>query len=92
MNEFYETKKNSYESYYLQLLSSLSFRMVVQYESDRSWYKNKEGEICVLLENAAKKCYTYDEMKDAYSERGIEDLKLCVYKFCSYCRKSANSD
>ncbi|MFR5648478.1 MAG: hypothetical protein ACLUDM_01250 [[Eubacterium] siraeum] len=44
LKEFYLTKENNYESNYSLLLLRLSYRMVLQYEENSAWFREKKKE------------------------------------------------
>ena len=90
LNEFYEAKKNDYKSDYSLLLLRLAHQMVLIYEHDDSWYKDKKEEIDNLLIGAAEKCYIYDKLEDDYAHKAIDELKVLVYKFCCCPKKNEN--
>lgn len=81
--EFYESKKSAYKSNYSLLLLRLAHQMVLMYEKDNSWYKDKKEEIDNLLVSAAEKCYMYDKLEDDYANKAIDELKVFVYRFCT---------
>lgn len=86
LNKFYESKSENYVSNYSLILLRLTHSMVLIYESDKDWFKNKKEVICDLLESAAEKCYMYDKLENDYASKVIDELKVFVYRFCTYCR------
>ncbi|KSV57371.1 hypothetical protein [Acetivibrio ethanolgignens] len=89
--EFYESKKSAYKSNYSLLLLRLAHQMVLMYEKDNSWYKDKKEEIDNLLVSAAEKCYMYDKLEDEFANKAIDELKVFVYRFCACCRINETS-
>lgn len=90
--KFYESKKNAYKSNYSLLLLRLAHQMVLIYEKDTSWYKDKKEKIDNLLVSAAKKCYLYDKLESDYANDVIDELKVFVYKFCYCGEKNKNNN
>lgn len=86
LKEFYLTKENDYESNYSLLLLRLSYRIVLQYEKNSAWFKEKKKEITKLLMESAEVACRLDRAKDYYAKDDIDKIKIYTYKFNEYCR------
>lgn len=86
LKEFYLTKENNYESNYSLLLLRLSYRMVLQYEENSAWFREKKKEIGKLLMELAEVVCRLDKAIDYYAKDDITKIKIYTYKFNEYCR------
>lgn len=86
LKEFYLTKENNYESNYSLLLLRLSYRMVLQYEENSAWFREKKKEIGKLLMELAEVVCRLDKAIDYYAKDDIAKIKIYTYKFNEYCR------
>lgn len=88
LEEFYKTKKPTYQSKYSLLLLRLSYEIVIQYEGNSEWFKGKQKEIAKLLTENEKLIRMPDNIMDEYTEDCITQMKIYIYKFNEYCKES----
>lgn len=85
LKEFYLTKENNYESDYSLLLLRLSYHIVLQYEENLAWFREKKKEIAKLLMETAEVACRLDKARDYYAKDDIAKIKIYTYKFNEYC-------
>ena len=85
LKKFYLTKENNYESDYTLLLLRLSYRIVLRYEENSAWFREKEKEIAKLLMETAEVACRLDNARDYYAKDDIAKIKIYTYKFNEYC-------
>ena len=83
--EFYLSKENNYESDYSLLLLRLSYRIILQYEENSAWFREKKKEIAKLLMEISEVVCRLDKAKDYYAKDDIDKIKIYTYKFNEYC-------
>ena len=76
LKEFYLTKENNYESDYSLLLLRLSYRIVLQYEENLAWFREKKKEIARLLMETAEVACRLDKARDYYAKDDIAKIKI----------------
>lgn len=84
LNKFYLSKEDDYESNYSLLLLRLSYRVILRYEEDQEWFREKEKEIKKLLMETAEVAYRLDKATDDYAKDTIIKIKIYTYKFGGY--------
>ena len=80
------TKENNYESDYSLLLLRLSYRIILQYEENSAWFREKKKEISKLLMELSELVCRLDKAKAYYEKDDIDKIKIYTYKFNEYCR------
>ena len=85
LKEFYLSKENNYESDYSLLLLRLSYRIILQYEENSAWFREKKKEIAKLLMEISEVVCRLDKAKDYYAKDDIDKIKIYTYKFNEYC-------
>lgn len=86
LKEFYLSKENNYESDYSLLLLRLSYRIILQYEGNSAWFREKKKEISKLLMELSEVVCRLDKAKAYYEKDDIDKIKIYTYKFNEYCR------
>lgn len=86
LKEFYLSKENNYESDYSLLLLRLSYRIILQYEENSAWFREKKKEISKLLMELSELVCRLDKAKAYYEKDDIDKIKIYTYKFNEYCR------
>lgn len=81
LKKFYTANENHYKSDYSLLLLRLSYRIIVQYESDPTWFADKKGEIAKLLEEVKELACRLDGLTGYDAQNTINEIKVYVYKF-----------
>lgn len=84
LKDFYESSKNNYKPEYSFLLLRLSYKIVLRYEENSGWYREKKKEVVKLLMETAELVYRLDKMTEPYSEDCISKIKIYTYKFKEY--------
>lgn len=85
LKEFYITNENNYKSKYLLLLLKLSYRIVLQYEYNPAWFREKKKEVAKILMEITEVVCRLDKAKDYYDKDNIAKIKIYTYKFNEYC-------
>lgn len=85
LKDFYELKSKEYESLFSLILLRISYRMVLLYEENPEWFGEESEEICELLTQISNMVCELDPIEDWQAKNVIDEIKIFVYKFNSYC-------
>ncbi len=91
---FYQSQEAQRDARAYLLLLQTANRMAVLYEDRKSWYGGREKEIADLLAETAKDVYTlYEaaEAEDAEVQKALDEIRVYVYRFRSYCGSDVDS-
>lgn len=88
LQAFYESERAWSNSRHSLLLLRLGYKILLQYEEQKSWFGGREKSVCALLTATAEKVYSLyrtEESEDEEVRQILDEIRIFVYRFNTYC-------
>ena len=85
LDDFYESKKEDYQSDFSFLLLETVKRCVLCWEDDSSWFAGEASEVLNLLTKLRERVCTLDRQETGYASDVVQEISVLTARMKKYC-------